>query len=83
MKPPNGPRRLTYAQPGVKADVVVDDTGLSGPMGRMMWAPSPPPGFFIRPAPPEPEIVIRFLDATSGVALVGSDVLPFTHAAIP
>ena len=60
----------------------MDDTGLDGPMGRMTWVPMPAPGFFIRPAPPSPEIVIRFLDATNGIALVGNEPLPFTHAAL-
>lgn len=79
MKPPNGPRRLTYSQPGVKADVVLDDTGLNGPMGRMIYVAGPP-DVYIRPAPPMPEIEIRFVTATNGYALVGGETLPFTHA---
>ena len=83
MKLPNGPRRLIYTgQPGVRCDVVIDDTGLNGPMGRMEYMPGPPDGY-VRPAPPTPEIALRFTDATTGFALVGADTLPFNHAALP
>ncbi len=53
MKPPNGRRLLTYTnQPGVEAVVVLDDTGLNGPMGRMTYLPGPP-DIYARPVPPK------------------------------
>lgn len=83
MKPPNGRRLLTYTnQPGVEAVVVLDDTGLNGPMGRMTYLPGPP-DIYARPVPPMPEIEIRFESAVSGFAIVGAESLPFTHKALP
>ena len=88
MKPPNGKRLLRYLgldgkpKPGVEAGVVIDDTGLDGPMGRMEWIEGPP-GIFARPEPPTPVIWIRFDDATNGVCRMGTQVMPFTHEAVP
>ena len=83
MKPAPGPRRLIYTgQPGVRCDVVVDATGLTGPMGRMEYVEGPPDGY-VRTAPPTPVLAIRFESETTGYALVGPDTLPFGHQAMP
>lgn len=82
MKPPNGKRRLIYSQPGVRCDVVLDDTGLDGPMGRMEYVAGPPDGY-AKPVPPTPELIIRFQTETTGIAIVGNDTLAFSHQAMP
>lgn len=84
MKPPNGPRVLQHLRAdgtddvGVTSGVVIDDTGLRGPMGRMDYVPGPP-DLYARPAPPTPELWIRFDSATHGVARVGGEILPFRY----
>ena len=67
IMPPPGRYRLSY-EPGMSLTVNVDDMGLNSALGRFSWID--PPGFFLR-GTVEPQVVIRFIDATTYVALVG------------
>jgi len=78
VKFPNGPRRLTYPyQPGVKMDVVVDDTGMDTPFGRMPYYD--PPGMYKRPGN-TPLLAVVCEGETTGKSVSGTDNEPFTHA---
>jgi len=80
MKMPNGTRQLTYTgQPGVTCRMTFDENGANSPYGRLHYVEGPP-DLYLRPAPPSPEIAVRFTTPTDGVALLGGDVLLFTHA---